>query len=492
MSPSRETAPLLPHTSTGLSSRMLANNSNPSPLRERLGRVFGPFTAVFRFIFGLWSWMEEKLLQFDNPVLNVLVHTLNCSPVNILLPVVVASLAICMLGNPSAGLKFGLNFVAIIPLAAILSFATEELADKLGPTWGGLANATFGNTVEAIVSIVALKNGQIEIVQQSMLGSILSNLLFVLGCCFYFSGIGVTERTFDATEAGNMYSLMLCACTAMVLPTVLAAVMNTGSGSDADALSGDTLKKVLTQSRASAVVMILLYVIFIYYRLTSTKEAKIVEAIVEEGIAEYSPEVDGADSVNTYGYYEPEPILPYQDAQEEEEEVSLSIVASVTVLAVATVIISVLADYLVESIDGVVESGIFSKMFIGLILIPIVGNAAEHVSSCVVAVKGKMDLAVEIALGSSIQIALLVTPLLVIIGAIISEPMTLHFQLFGSIALIFSVVLVGSLVQDGKSNALEGLMCLGIYALISISCWVYPDEVSAGAASIASIVSSGL
>jgi len=472
---------------------MLADNSNPSPASERLGRVFGPFVAVFRFIFGFWSWMEEKLIQLDNPVVKVFLQTLHCSPVNVLLPVVFVSFALCIFGNPSAGLKFGLNFIAIIPLAAILSFATEELAEKLGPKWGGLANATFGNTVEAIVSIVALKNGQIEIVQQSMLGSILSNLLFVLGCCFYFSGIGVTEREFDAGAAGNMYSLMLFACTAMVLPTVLAAVMNTGSGSEADALAGNTLKKVLTQSRASSVVMILLYLIYIYYTLFAKKAEKPVEEVMEEGIAEYSPEVDGSDSIGNYDYYEPEPIHIHLKAQEEEEEEEhLSIVASVSVLAIATVIISFLADYLVESIDGVVESGIFSKMFIGLILIPIVGNAAEHVSSCVVAVKGEMDLAVEIALGSSIQIALLVTPFLVLIGAVISEPMTLHFQLFGTVALIFSVFLVGSLVQDGKSNSLEGLMCLGIYALVSISCWVYPDELSAGAASVASVVSSVL
>ncbi len=300
----------------------------------------------------------------------------------------------------SAPWVFSLNFFAIIPLAAVLSFATEEIAGRLGETLGGLVNATFGNAVELIVSIVALRAGEIEVVQASMLGSILSNLLLVLGMCFFLGGVynmrgadghGM-EQSFSQGTAQTTCSLMALASASMILPAALYGVLDQADEDHKQA-------SILTLSRGTAIVLLFLYVMYLYFALRTHKKL-----------------------------FEPEGQSASGEADEDEHQPLLSPWAAVLVLVVTTLIISVCADYMVDSIDALVATGKISKTFIGLILIPIVGNAAEHVTACVVAVKDKMDLAMGVAIGSSIQIALLVTPALVMLGWAIGQPMTLHFE----------------------------------------------------------------
>lgn len=297
---------------------------------------------------------------------------------------------------------FTLNFFAIIPLAAVLSFATEEIAARLGETLGGLVNATFGNAVELIVSIVALRAGEIEIVQASMLGSILSNLLLVLGMCFFLGGIynmrspngEGREQSFSSGTAQTTCSLMALASASMILPAALYGVLDKADEHHKEA-------SILVLSRGTAIILLFLYIMYLYFALhTHTK--------LFEPEAQIDSDSDGP------GPEEHTPVMgPWSAA---------------FVLVVTTLIISVNADYMVDSIDALVATGKISKTFIGLILIPIVGNAAEHVTACVVAVKNKMDLAMGVAIGSSIQIALLVTPALVMLGWAIGQPMTLHFE----------------------------------------------------------------
>ncbi|KAF2460550.1 vacuolar calcium ion transporter /H(+) exchanger [Lineolata rhizophorae] len=341
---------------------------------------------------------------------------------------------------------FILNFVAIIPLAALLSFATEELAAKLGQTLGGLMNATFGNAVELIVSIVALKNGEIRIVQSSMLGSILSNILLVLGCCFLAGGIREQESTFNETVASTMSSLMAVASASLIIPATLYAALP-----GPEQKTGD---HILILSHGTAIILLLLYVLYLYFQLKSHARLFDEEHDQEEG------DEEGA-----------EPLLQ-------------PIPASIMLLVV-TVFVAVCAEYLVDSIDSLVESGHISKTFIGLVLLPIVGNAAEHVTAVIVAYKGKMDLAINVAIGSSMQIALFVTPFMVILGWIIGQPMTLHFQGFETVVFFLSVLVVNYLIQDGKSNYLEGAMCLGTYIIIALAFYVYPDD----AGDISSLIS---
>lgn len=272
-----------------------------------------------------------------------------------------------------------------------------------------------------------------------MLGSILSNILLVLGCCFLAGGIREQERSFNETVASTMSSLMAVASASLIIPATMYATMSNGKTSDPE-----TEKNILLLSHGTAIILLFLYILYLYFQL-------------------YSHHNLFADVEN-------------QGGEEDEEPQILSPVAAGVALVVVTVMVAICAEFLVDSIDSIVESAHISKTFVGLILIPIVGNAAEHVTAVVVAYKGKMDLAINVAIGSSMQIALFVTPFLVILGWILDEKMTLHFQGFETIIFFISVLIVNYLIQDGKSNYLEGAMCLGIYAIIALAFYIYPDD----------------
>lgn len=375
-------------------------------------------------------------------------HVLVSSPMNLLLLFVPFGLVWGYMGW-SHVLTFFFNFIAIIPLAAILSYATEELADKAGSTIGGLLNATFGNAIELIVSIIALKEGQVRIVQASMLGSLLSNLLLVLGFCFVFGGIGRVQQTFNQTAAQTMSSLLAISCASLLLPAAFKATLPQVHGKE-DAWIDE---KILAFSRGTAIILLIVYILFLVFQFgTHSAMFEQQNEETEEVMSELS-------------------VSPHH---------RLSVKSSLMVLLVSTVVVSVCADYLVGTIDNVVASTGLSKTFIGLIIIPIVGNAAEHVTSVMVAMKDKMDLALSVAIGSSLQIALFVTPFLVLLGWWIDVPMTLNFSTFETTTLFIAVFLSNYLILDGESNWLEGCMSLAMYLLIAMAFYYYPDENTLG------------
>ena len=234
-----------------------------------------------------------------------------------------------------------------------------------------------------------------------MLGSILSNMLLVLGCCFLAGGIHASEQTFNETVASTMSSLMAVASASLIIPATLDAVMPRTQQTD----------NIMVLSRGTAVILLILYVMYLYFQLKS--HAKLFSA-------ENENEDGGSDE-------EPRVLKPW---------------AAGAALVIITVLVAVCAEYLVDSIDSIVETAHISKTFIGLILLPIVGNAAEHVTAVVVSYKSKMDLAMGVAIGSSLQIALLVTPALVILGWIIGQPMTLRFETFETVVFFLSVLVV--------------------------------------------------
>jgi len=386
---------------------------------------------------------ESRVKTLPKHVVHLTYATLTSNYVNVFLVFVPIGIVAGAMGwNPTA--VFILNFIAIIPLAALLSFATEELSAKLGQTLGGLMNATFGNAVELIVSIVALRQGEIRIVQASMLGSILSNILLVLGCCFLAAGIRQQESSFNGTVASTMSSLMAVASASLIIPATLYAVMPHGG----DHGSKDTDKNILLLSHGTSIILLVLYILYLYFQLYSHHSL----------FADVENQEEGGEE------------------EESEDGQTLSPTAAGVALVLVTVLVAICAEYLVDSIDSIVESAHISKTFVGLVLIPIVGNAAEHVTAVIVAYKGKMDLAINVAIGSSLQIALFVTPFLVILGWIIHQPMTLHFQGFETIIFFIAVLIVNYLIQDGKSNYLEGAMCIGIYTIIGLAFYIYPDE----------------
>ncbi|KAL2161998.1 hypothetical protein VTH06DRAFT_7783 [Thermothelomyces fergusii] len=441
------------HGSTGIAGVPVINGERQPLLGHRATFALHPEPGFWRDLLfnaksspGITS--TSRFIRWPAQAWNVAKITLFSSWINLLLIFVPLGIVAGRL-KWDAPWVFTLNFLAIIPLAAVLSFATEEIAGRLGETLGGLVNATFGNAVELIVSIVALLAGEIGVVQSSMLGSILSNLLLVLGMCFFLGGIynmrGLEgygqEQTFSAITAQTTSSLMTLASVSMILPAALYGILSQAEESNKQA-------SILVLSRGTSVILLFLYCLYLYFALRTHK--KLFESEASETAA-------GNDC-------------------EEEHEPLLGPWAAVLILVVTTLAVSVCADYMVDSIGALVATGKLSKTFIGLILIPIVGNAAEHVTACVAAVKNKMDLAMGVAIGSSIQISLLVTPALVMLGWAIGQPMTLHFETFQTVAFALSVLVVTYTVQDGKSNYLEGAMLLGLYIIIALAFWVSPVD----------------
>jgi len=274
------------------------------------------------------------------------------------------------------------------------------------------------------VAIIALKDGLIRVVQTSLLGSILSNLLLVMGMSFFFGGIKHKEQHFNKTASLTSTSLLFMAVMGLVIPA--AFIISQAGGGDNDS-------KALNISRIASLLLLAIYISYLFFQL------------------------------KTHSYL-------YEDDQESGEgdgPMLLSMTGSIVLLTVVTVLVAVLAEYLVDSINQVAATGAISTTFIGIVLLPIVGNAAEHYTAVTVAMKNKMDLSIGVAVGSSIQIAVLVIPLLVILGWIIGQPMSLYFQTFETVALFISVIIADVIISDGSSNWLEGTMLMAAYVILA-------------------------
>ncbi|KAF2873731.1 Sodium/calcium exchanger protein-domain-containing protein [Massariosphaeria phaeospora] len=376
---------------------------------------------------------------------------------------------------------FIINFIAIIPLAAMLSYATEELAIRVGETLGGLLNATFGNAVELIVSVQALIKGEITIVKTSLIGSMLSNLLLVLGMSFFLGGVNRLEQYFNVTVAQTAASLLALSIASLIIPTVFHEMLL------ADAAPDGQRNQEL--SRGTAIILLFVYGCYLLFQLKShvtlyntpsqkvpkKKSSKVQEGTASRGIAVIGAGTAAAPS----GGVQASKLFQDPDAEDDEDEIeepSLSVIGALITLGLSTTLVAFCSEFMVSSIQGVTASGTVSTTFVGLILLPIVGNAAEHATAVTVAIKDKMDLAIGVAVGSSMQIALLVLPLIVILGWILDEPcMTLYFDTFQIAVLFVAILLVNYLIQDGKSHWLEGILLMTSYLIIALAAWFYPN-----------------
>ncbi|TPX07328.1 uncharacterized protein E0L32_010750 [Thyridium curvatum] len=375
---------------------------------------------------------------------------------------------------------FVVNFVAIVPLAAMLSFATEEIALRTGETLGGLLNATFGNAVELIVAVMALVKKQIVIVQTSLIGSILSNLLLVMGMCFFFGGLRRQEQFFNTTVAQTAASLLALAVAGVIVPTVF------------DVASITSVADVAALSRGTSIILLFVYGGYLFFQLKThqavfAEESQKVPAKpfkhskdIKQGLANpvglIAHGVSGHEDNQRLSRMLMQPPID----EEEGEEPQLHFFVALGLLTGSTVVIAFCAEFLVDSIDDVTTRGHISKEFLGLILLPIVGNAAEHATAVTVAIKDKMDLAIGVAIGSSMQVALFIIPLLVVIGwGMGLDDMSLSFDIFQVAVLFVSVLLVNYLIADGKSHWLEGMLLMCLYCIIAVCSWWYPAKESA-------------
>lgn len=325
--------------------------------------------------------------------------------------------------------------LGIIPLASFMGEATEEIAVVVGPNLGGLLNATFGNATELILAFIALKSGLVEVVKATITGSIISNLLLVMGFAMFLGGLKFKEQDFPSTAARMNASSMNLAVIAILIPT---AVQYTSTG-----LPESTLQNL---SVAVAIILILVY------GLTLLFSMKTHSYLYDVGVAEFEEEGD----------------------TEEETKEKVNLWFWVGILLVVTLAVAVESELLVGSLEAATESLGLSPLFTGVILLPIIGNAAEHATAVTVALKNKMDLSVSVAVGSSLQIALFVAPVLVIAGWVIGQPMDLNFNPFELVAVAVSVLIANSISSDGNSNWLEGSLLLATYAVLSIAFFFHP------------------
>ncbi|KAK5660357.1 hypothetical protein OQA88_12898 [Cercophora sp. LCS_1] len=416
---------------------------------------------------------------------NQLKRTIFGSWINVLLIAAPAGIAINYVHSVSRVAVFVVNFIAIIPLAAMLSFATEEIALRTGETMGGLLNATFGNAVELIVAVIALVHKEVVIVQTSLIGSILSNLLLVLGMCFFFGGLRRPQQNFNTVVAQTAASLLALAVASVIVPTVF------------DIASPAPMSDVAKLSRGTSVILLFVYAGYLLFQLKTHSavfaevsekvQAKpllhkalpesATQSLVRQGLMAgghgYSGQDEVHEALRDLVRSPPKGIKE----EEEQEEPQLHFIVAVATLALSTVIIAFCAEFMVDGISAVTAGGGISEEFVGLILLPIVGNAAEHATAVTVAIKDKMDLAIGVAVGSSMQVALFIIPLLVIIGwGMGMDDMNLSFDPFQVAVLFVAVLLVNYLIADGKSHWLEGMLLICLYSIIAVCSWWYPTD----------------
>jgi len=331
---------------------------------------------------------------------------------------------------------FATAALAIVPLAAWMGTATEEIAVVSGPSLGGLLNATFGNATELIIALIALRAGLVGVVKASITGSIIGNLLLVMGLSMLLGGIRYKEQDFQPVVARVNASAMNLAVVAMLLPT---AVNYTSDG-----IPETTLQNL---SVAVAVVLITVYGLTLLFSMkTHSYLCDVVEA-----------EHEGEEGQGEGG----EPSKP-------------NIRLWIGVLFAATVLVAIESEFLVSSLETATEEIGLTSLFTGVIILPIIGNAAEHATAVTVAMKNKMDLSFSVAVGSTMQIALFVAPLLVIVGWVIGQPMDLDFNPFELVCVAVAVLVANSVSSDGRSNWLEGALLLATYAVIGLAFFYHP------------------
>lgn len=368
-----------------------------------------------------------------------------------LLGFIPVSIAVHLLGWDPL-IVFITSACAIVPLAAWMGAATEEIAVVSGPSIGGLLNATFGNATELIIALIALRAGLVDVVKASITGSIVGNLLLVMGLAMLLGGLRHKEQSFQPLVARLNASSMNLAVIALLLPT---AVQYTSEG-----LGERTLQNL---SIAVALVLILVY------GLTLLFSMKTHSYLYDVGIAEREGAEANQVTVKPVEIQDSKPSALESSASHDPQ-----LWLWIGILLAATLAVAVESELLVDSLEVATEQLGLTPLFTGVILLPIIGNAAEHTTAVTVAIKNKMDLSVAVAMGSSLQIALFVAPLLVLAGWALGQPMDLDFNPFELVAVAVAVLIANSISADGQSNWLEGTLLLAAYIVVGLAFFFHP------------------
>lgn len=357
---------------------------------------------------------------------------LNINLLLVFLPIALLARA----GNMGDVLIFVASALAIIPLAGLIGHATEVVAAKLGQRVGGLINATLGNAAELIITIFALSRGLTDLVKASIVGSILGNLLLVLGLSLLIGGLKNGLQTFERRTAAMNATLVIFAFLALAIPSAFdQAILGAG-----DAGPG----RELFFSEGIAAIMILLYGLSLLY-----------------------------------AFRDPQARLGHVPT-EQEEHPTTSVRQALIILALATLGIVFMSETLVGSVEPVAHSMGLSQFFIGIIIVPLIGNVAEHLVAVQVAQKNHMDLSLSISLGSSLQIALFVAPVLVFISLLFPQKLLLVFNSYELLALATASIVAALVSQDGESNWFEGAQLLAVYVILGLAFFLLPSVAATG------------
>ncbi len=397
-------------------------------------------------------------------------------------------------------LVFAFSAISLIPLAGLIGAATEEVAELVGPLVGGLLNATFGNAPELIIGIVAVKAGLLEVVRASITGSIIGNTLLVLGMAIFAGGWRNSRQYFDARNAGQYASMLALAVVGLVLPALANTVGQETAAEDHKGIVNIDAISVLV-----AAVLLLSYIAYIAYTVFHVRDkqhhapkdvredeapdsgeegpplvppsAVLAEEQMEELAREEKAERAAKRKARKSGKQQPAVAAIKSDPPDKAEGQAhgashkpgwKTAWQPITLLGVATVGTAIISEFLVGAIEPVTEQLGWSQLFVGLIIVPIVGNAAEHSSAVTMALKNRMDVCMAIAAGSSIQVALLVAPVLVLVSFALAHPLDLVFRpielaVFGLASFLFALISL-----DGESSWLEGMLLLSFYAMVGV------------------------
>jgi Ca2+:H+ antiporter len=325
---------------------------------------------------------------------------------------------------------FVIAAIALIPLAKLIGDSTEHLAVHYGATTGSLLNVTFGNAAEIIIALVAISAGLIDLVKASITGAIIGNILLIFGLSVLTGGFKFKEQRFNRENVGFQSSMLLLAIVGLAVPTIVAFTMLPGSGND---------EGIQLLSDSLAVILLLVYVLGIIFTFFTHKHL-----------------FSHADSETADGH------------KEEVHASHWSKKKAFLLLAASMGGVILVSEILVGSVEATGEQLGFGELFVGAIIVGIVGNAAEHSSAILLARKGKMELSIGIAAGSGTQIALFVVPILVFAGIALGQPFTLVFTLFELAVIFLGAIILNLIVHDGKSNWFEGVMLTAVYVIIAI------------------------
>ncbi|EJD07523.1 calcium/proton exchanger [Fomitiporia mediterranea MF3/22] len=391
--------------------------------------------------------------------------TLKYTPLNIFLLCVPTSW-ILHYTHQSPVVIFVFAGLGILPLAALLGLGTEQIALRTSQSIGGLLNATLGNVIELIVAAIALSHCDLNLVQSSLLGGLLSNLLLVLGMAFAAGGFRFHQQEFQPIVAQLNLTLMTLSVITLLVPAAFHEFLS-------ERLQmGEEGQILLQLSRGTSVILLLIYIAYLFFQFYS--HSHLFVDTVQQPTSRRSSA--SSSSVGTGSIVDPVLPPPVTSSLDHIEKPRLNVPFALGLLVAITALAYLTAEFLVDALDEVAASAPFSKEFLTLIIIPIISNAAEHTTAVVVASKGKFDLALGVAVGSCIQIALFVIPVLVLVAWCVGKPLSLVFDPLETLCLFFSVLLVKFSVEDGKAHWMSGVVLVAVYIVIALSFWNFPDN----------------